>query len=202
MIKKFIKYLYLKFSKKKRIDKSVLRFMQNNPSYKKYLVGKGTYGFPKIYDWNDDNNLKIGNYCSIGDSVSILLGGEHYSNYVTTYPFYSFENSSSLKDRKSKGSVIIGNDVWIGNNVTILSGVKIGNGAIIGAGSIVTKNIEDYAIVGGNPAKLIRKRFTDEQVLKLNLISWWNWNENKINQNINDIVSVDIEQFINKNYEL
>jgi len=198
---KLLKKIYRKLIKRKPISIEILRYMNNNPAYKKYAIGNGSYGFPKIHDWGDGVSLKIGKYCSIGDNVSILLGGEHFSNYITTYPFQSFSNEKTfLKDRKTKGNIYIGNDVWIGNNVIILSGVTIGNGVIIGAGSVVTKNIEDYSIVAGNPVKLIRKRFTESQISELNLICWWNWDDKKIQQNIKYIVSPDIEKFISKNY--
>lgn len=203
MIERVLKSIYRKLFNKKPVDKSVLRIMQNNPRYDKYKVGKGTYGFPTIYDWGDDSKLEIGNYCSIGDNVSILLGGEHRSDFISTYPFQSFSTDKSLlQDRKTKGNVVLGNDVWIGNNVLLLSGVKIGNGAIIGAGSVVTKDVEDFSIVAGNPAKQIRKRFSDVQIEKLSKICWWNWNEDKINSNLEDIISPNIDRFIDKHYEV
>ncbi|WP_375241426.1 CatB-related O-acetyltransferase [Polaribacter sp.] len=201
MIRKFLNFLKYRLYRKKTIDKKVLRFMSNNPSYKKYDVGKGTYGFPEIFDWNDDSKLLIGKYCSIGDNVSILLGGEHYSNFISTYPFHSFNNSFIAKDRKTKGNVVIGNDVWICNGVTILSGVTIGHGAIIGAGSVVTKNVADYNIVAGNPARVIRKRFTDKQIEKLIKISWWNWEDEKIKNNLEQLSSLELDNFL-ETYEL
>jgi len=200
MFVKFLKHIYSFFVTKKKVDVSVLRFMANNPTYEKYNIGVGSYGFPKIYDWGDEASLTIGKYCSVADNVSILLGGEHHSNWITTYPFNILNYSNSnIDDKKSKGNVTIGNDVWIGNNVLILSGVTIGDGAIIGAGSVVTKNVAPYQIVGGNPAKLIRKRFTDDQIAALLKISWWNWSDRKIQENIEDILSGNIENFIRLN---
>ena len=203
MIERILKRLYRKLFNKKPIDIAILRFMQNNPKYAKYNIGVGTYGFPVVYDWNDGSSLTIGNYCSIGDNVSILLGGEHCSDFVSTYPFQSFTKDENLLfDRKTKGNVQFGHDVWIGNNVIILSGVRIGNGAIIGAGSVVTKNVDDFTIVAGNPAKQIRKRFSENQIEKLNSICWWNWDSVKIKNNLQDIVSPDIDYFIKKYYGL
>lgn len=201
MLIKFLKHIYSFFNKaKKEKNTPHLRFMKTNPTYQKYDIGVGTYGFPKIYDWGDDVQLKIGKYCSIADNVSILLGGEHQSNWVSTYPFASFDTSiKTNSDRKTKGGVVIGNDVWIGNNVLILSGITIGDGAIVGAGSVVTKNVSNYQIVGGNPAKQIRFRFTENQIEDLLKISWWNWSGNKVKQNLDAIMSNDIADFISKN---
>ncbi|OCB69201.1 acetyltransferase [Flavobacterium glycines] len=172
--------------------------MKENPRYEKYKIGVGTYGTPYIYDWSQETILTIGNYCSIGGNVSILLGGEHQTDWVTTYPFSGLNQDmiTLKKDNNSKGDVFIGNDVWIGNNVTILSGVNIGNGAVIGAGSIVTKDIPDYAIVGGNPAKIIRYRFKSEQIKSLLEIAWWDWPIEEIKRKKLLILSNDIDEFI------
>src|SRR5690606_25352240 len=104
---------------------------------------------------------KIGKYCSIGQDVIILLGGEHHLDRITTYPFPAFwkEYANFESPGLSKGNVSIGNDVWIVTDVLILSGVSIGNGAVIGAKSLVTRDIPPYAIVGGVPAKIIKYRF-------------------------------------------
>ena len=100
-----------------------------------------------------------------------------------------------------KGDIIIENDVWIGANSTVMSGIKIGNGAIVAAGSTVTKNVPPYAIVAGNPAKVVKYRFTDEQIKKLLSIAWWDWDEQKIKNNAMNMWSDNINEFINKFYE-
>lgn len=175
------------------------RFMKDNPTYANYTIGVMTYGFPKVYDYKDGTNLVIGNYCSFADNVNILIGGEHHSDYVSTFPFTTFLNGDfKIKDKKSKGGVSIGNDVWVANNVTILSGVSIGDGAILGAGSVVTKNVKDYEIVGGNPAKHIKFRFSLEQINALKKIAWWEWDINKIKENYNLIMSNNIDLFIDE----
>ena len=144
-------------------------------------VGDFTYGQPLVHQWDTMTRLKIGKFCSIAGSVHILLGGEHHTEWLTTYPFnvllaeaYGFEE----KIAKSKGDVVIGNDVWIGENVTILSGVTIGDGAVIGAGSVVAKDVPEYAVVTGNPAKILRYRY-EAQILR-NWFAWWDWPLEKI----------------------
>ena len=129
-------------------------------------IGKHTYGTPIIHWPNNNAKLTIGNFCSIAGNVNIYLGGNHRSDWVTTYPFglihtHIFNDFNGTGNPSTKGDVIIGNDVWIANNVTIMSGVTIGDGAIIANNSHVVKNVESYSLVGGNPAKLIKYRFTE-----------------------------------------
>jgi acetyltransferase-like isoleucine patch superfamily enzyme len=97
-----------------------------------------------------------------------------------------------------KGDIIIENDVWIGSTATIMSAVKISNGAVVGAGSVVTKDVPPYAIVAGNPAKVVKYRFTEEQIEKLLSIAWWDWEEQKIRDNAMIMWSNNIDDFINK----
>jgi serine acetyltransferase len=100
-----------------------------------------------------------------------------------------------------KGDIIIENDVWIGAKATIMSGVRIGNGAIVAAGSVVSKDVPPYAIVAGNPAKIVKYRFDEEQIKKLLSICWWDWDEQKIKDNAMNMWSDNIDKFINKFYE-
>ncbi len=128
-----------------------------------------------------------------------MNGANHRMNSVTTYPFNIMGNgwekvTPKLEDLPFKGDTIIGNDVWIGQNVTILPGVHIGDGAIIGANSVVTKDIPAYHIAGGNPCKIIRKRFNEELINYLEEIKWWNWEEDKIFKNLEILCSNDIEK--------
>jgi len=150
-------------------------------------VGDFTYGHPTVYDWKTGNKLKIGKFCSIGGNVNILLGGEHHTEWCTTYPFDVLLDGGKCK---SKGDVVIGNDVWIGDNVTILSGVTIGDGAVIGAGSVVTKAVEDWEIVGGAPAEHIRHRW---QCFKIKETKWWDWPLDMIAEAMPMLVSEDVD---------
>lgn len=200
MISKFLKKLFLGQQPAK---KEIPFYLSDDIRYAKYKIGKGSYGKPKIHNFDDGTTLVIGNYCSIASNVTILLGGEHHSDWLTTYPFFTLaEEAKNLSiDKKSKGDVIIGNDVWIGLNSTILSGVKIGDGAIIGAGSVVTKDVPNYAICAGNPARLIKYRFDSDSIEKLNKIAWWNWDEERIIKNYPNLLSNNLTKFIDENYK-
>lgn len=172
------------------------------------IVGKHTYQWKSLQiDVYKGSEVKvvIGNYCSLSKNIRIITGGIHPTNWISTYPFRSkFNLPGKFADGMpySNGDVVIANDVWIGTGVTILSGVKIGNGAVITAGAIVTKDIPDYAIVGGVPAKVIRYRFTEEQIQSLLKIRWWDWEETKIRSEVNFLSSVDVNSFITKNHNL
>jgi len=163
--------------------------------------GKYTYGKPTVYSWNEGAKLIVGNFCSIADNVKIYLGGNHRTDWVTTYPFghiykNKFNKFNGVGHPVSKGDVIIGNDVWIGSNVVIMSGVTIGDGVVIANNSHVVKNAEPYTIIGGNPAKLLKYRFTPEQIKELLEIKWWNWDDDKINQYTPLLCNNNIDEFI------
>lgn len=133
----------------------------------KVKVGKRTYGILNVVDYSDDDTeLIIGDYCSISAGVQFLLGGEHNLYTITTFPIKA-ELLHMGNEAGSKGSIIIGDDVWIGQNAIICSGVCVGQGAVIAAGAVVTKNVDSYAIVGGNPAKVIKYRFDNPTIEKL-----------------------------------
>lgn len=146
----------------------------------KAKVGDFTYGAQnvEIYSWNEGTQCNIGKYCSISGHILIYLGGNHRTDWVTTYPFGHihqniFPTFNGVGHPATKGDVNIGNDVWIGTHSTIMSGVTIGDGAVIANNSVVTKDVPPYTIVGGNPAKVIKQRFTDEQIEKLLYYKWW-----------------------------
>ncbi len=145
-------------------------------------VGRGTYGEPVVRHWKEKPpaKLRVGAYCSFATGVTIFLGGEHNTHWISTYPFCSMLHAKSKGHPKTKGDVVIGNDVWIGSGATIMSGVTIGDGAVIGAEAVVAKDVAPYAIVVGNPACEIRKRFNDDTIVYLLDLKWWDWDEEKV----------------------
>lgn len=149
-------------------------------------VGIGTYGTLNVASYGIGNEgLTIGSYCSIAPEVQFVLGGEHSVERFSTYPFERiFIDSNSEELFFSKGKIVVENDVWIGSNVLILSGVTLKQGTVVAAGSVITKSTEPYSIVGGNPAKLIKKRFSDEIISKLLAINFSSLDNNFIQSNI------------------
>ena len=153
----------------------------------KYSVGRGTYGTPIVKHWREKANptLKVGAYCAFADAVTIFLGGEHNTNWISSYPFCSFDpvlRESTPEHPKTKGDVIIGNDVWLGDHATIMSGVTIGDGAVIGAHAVVAKDVAPYSIVVGNPARHIRYRHGVAEIEYLLELKWWDWDEETIEE--------------------
>lgn len=143
-------------------------------------VGRYTYGFENIQvrEWNEGAALFIGAFCSIATNVTIFLGGNHRTDWITTFPFghiYQKELGQKVIDGhpSTNGDINIGNDVWIGSNVIIMSGISIGDGAVIATGSVVTKSVRPYEIIGGNPAKHIKFRFSDDLIQILLTLKWW-----------------------------
>lgn len=140
--------------------------------------------------------LEIGKFCQIAHKAKFLLSDvNHQMNGPSTYPFFIFgmHNESCAEWANyepvmpDKGPTVVGNDVWIGHEAVIMPGVKVGDGAIIGARAVVTRDVPPYAIVGGNPARLIRMRFTDEEVAHLLKVQWWNWPMEKISEHVGTI---------------
>ena len=163
----------------------------------RYEIGAYTYGTPAVYDWEQGSTLKIGKYTSIADEVTILLGGNHRPDWVSTYPFPSLrEVWPSAADVEghpaTKGDVVIGNDVWIATRAIILSGVTIGDGAVVAAGAVVVKDVEPYAIVAGNPAMLVKRRFNEAEVELLLKARWWDWPDEKVAKHVGILCSGDV----------
>jgi virginiamycin A acetyltransferase len=158
-----------------------------------------------IISWSDEYHIHLGKYNSIGRDCNFFLHANHRIDWITTssqlWGPVTPEVSNLHMDMghpTCKGNIIIENDVWIGAKSTIMSGVKISNGAVIGSCSVVTKDVPPYAIVVGNPAKIVKYRFTEEQIQSLLKISWWDWNENKIKEEGMLLWSKDINYFIEK----
>lgn len=155
-----------------------------------------------LFNWQEfGDKLIIGNFCAIANGVQFLMGSaNHRMSSITTYPFSAFGGSweeivpPHLSQLPHKGDTIIGNDVWIGRESLIMPGIHIGNGAIIAARSIVTKDIPSYAIVGGNPAKIIRMRFDNEMIESLEKLKWWDFDCDKLEKWLPILCSEDIDK--------
>lgn len=147
--------------------------------YPRYTLGVGTYGMPKVHDDDEGTTLRIGAYCSISSEVQIFLGKNHRLDWVSSYPFPAFfvEAQHIPKFGVSRGDVTIGSDVWLCANCMVLSGVTVGHGAVIGAGAVVTRDVQPYSVVAGNPAKHVRWRFDEKIRQKLLAAAWWDWPE-------------------------
>jgi virginiamycin A acetyltransferase len=164
--------------------------------YTYYDDPKDVHNFEKnvlyLFDFMGDK-LIIGKFCQIATGVRFIMNGSnHAMNGFSTYPFKVFGAEWASKDPMqvvSNGDTVIGNDVWIGNSATIMQGIKIGDGAIIGTNSLVTKDVAPYTIIGGNPAKEIRKRFDGETVQLLLALKWWDWDVQKITDNLEVITN-------------
>lgn len=148
------------------------------------------------YDFLGDK-LIIGKFSALAEGVTFIMNGaNHRMDGLTTYPFNIFAGgwekvTPTLEQLPFKGDTLIGNDVWLGQHVTIMPGVKIGDGAIVASNSTVVKNVEPYTIVGGNPAQVIKKRFNDEMISLLLELQWWNWDEETIFKNLEQLVSIN-----------
>jgi chloramphenicol O-acetyltransferase type B len=166
--------------------------------YPEYPIGTGSYGDLNVRHPNSEAKLVMGKYCSVAKGAQVFLGGEHQIEWVTTYPFSVLDPDfwDIRGHPKTKGDVVIGNDVWIGAEAIIMSGVTIGDGAIIAARAVVVKDVAPYAIVGGNPAKFIKFRFDEMTIERLLAIKWWDWPEARIKSSIPQMLKPDVEGFI------
>lgn len=176
-------------------------FTKDQFSGEQFSIGAFTYGSPHVKNYDRKSKLSIGRYCSFAAKVTILLGGEHRSNSASTYPFSEIphpwpETMQLPAMTHSKGDTHIGNDVWLGYGVTILSGITVGDGAVLGAGALVCKDVPPYAVVGGNPAKILKMRFDSDTVARLLKLSWWQWPEDKVRANIQLICNTDINSLL------
>ena len=189
-----------------------LCFLKNIVKNPNILVGDYTYyddfenveNFEKnvkyLFDFVGDK-LIIGKFCMIASDVKFIMNGaNHLTDSLSTYPFSIFgngwEKAMEGKIYPQKGNINIGNDVWIGYNATIMAGVTIGDGAIIATNSTVIKDVAPYSIVGGNPAREIKKRFSDKTIAKLLKIQWWNWDIEKITANLQHLTGNNVEKLI------
>lgn len=186
-------------------------FIKNTVKNQNILIGDYTYyddpedseGFEKnvLYHFPFiGDKLIIGKFCSIGRRAKFIMNGaNHKMSGLSTYPFYIFGDGwESVTPQSSelpyKGDTIIGNDVWIGYDAVIMPGVHIGNGAIIASRSVVTRDVDAYSIVGGNPAEIIKSRYSEHDILRLEQLAWWDWPIKKITKNLPIIASGTVKQ--------
>lgn len=184
-----------------RIHVGEFTYYHNFEILEDYASFLAPYLFPLSKD-----SLFIGKFVQMANGVRFITSSaNHKMNGFSTYPFMTFmltpqttseDIMAMFEESKNKGDIVVGNDVWIGIDATIMPGVKIGDGAIIGAKSVVTKDVEPYTIVGGNPAKVIKKRFDDHIIKALLDIQWWNWSIEKIEENINIITGSDLDALL------
>ena len=185
-----------------------LCFLKNIVKNPNIIVGDYTYyddfedvqNFERNVKYHFDftgDRLIIGKFCMIASGVTFIMNGaNHLSRSISSYPFAIFgedwADAMAGKEYPLKGDTIVGNDVWIGYDATIMPGVRIGDGAIIASKAVVTSDVEPYAIVGGNPASEIRKRFSDEQIEKLLALKWWDWDIDRITRHRQDLTGNDL----------
>lgn len=147
-------------------------------------------------DRGDVDKLIIGKYCCIASGAQFVMSGNqgHRADWISPYPFHAFEEFQGAVDGfQRKGDTVIGNDVWIGLEALILPGIRIGDGAVVAARSIVTKEVEPYTVVAGNPAQVVRKRFCDADIKLLLRIKWWDWPQDKVRRNCKLLQGSDVQ---------
>ncbi len=155
------------------------------------FIGPHSYNnHARIYRWSNAP-LRIGKYCAISYGVKFVMDdGKHKTDVVSSYPFHDNKIGAD-------GGITIGNDVWIGMNATILHGVKIGNGVTVAAGAVVTSDIPDYCVAGGIPAKIVKRKCSEEEAAKMNHIAWWDWDDDIVEKRKEDF-SIPISRFLEK----
>lgn len=165
-------------------------------------MGRETYAKPRVRWYEGDTgHVRIGSFCSLADDVVMTIGGNHSLDWPSTFPFRArrkLDGAFSDGHPVAQADIDIGSDVWIGRGARILAGVRIGHGAVVGAYAVVAKDVRPYAIVIGNPAREIRRRFSDDQVDALLKIAWWEWPDEKIDCNIRYLNHPDVGTFIRR----
>ena len=159
-------------------------------------LGRHSYSFARavVYDTGHDLRVTVGNFCSIGHDVVFLLDGGHRHDFVTTSPLFSL-GQTGPPGHNAGASITVGHDVWIGREAMILPGVTIGTGAVIATRAVVTKDVAPYAIVAGNPARVVRRRFPDDECDLLLASCWWDWADDRVLAARDDLWSGDVHRF-------
>lgn len=184
---------------KNMIDDPSIEIGEYTYAHMEYLEGERVIRSLVPYSFGN-KRLIIGKFCSIGFGTQFISPyANHQMHSFTTYPFWHIFSQKEtmdpwLKDAEAKGDTIVGNDVWFGRECVILPGIQIGDGAVIAARAVVTQNVPPYAIVGGNPAKLIKYRFDQEIIDELLKIQWWNWDLDMIIQFHTILMGNDIDK--------
>ncbi len=188
-----------------------LIFLKNFVKAANIFVGDYTYfddrryGPDKFEEYNvlynyDFSKVKlvIGKFCAIAAETKFIMTGDHKLDAISTYPFPVFgngwESAFNVCDLPVKGDIVVGNDVWFGYDSLVMNGATIGNGAIIATKAVVVKDVSAYSIVAGNPAKVVKMRFDDKTIGRLQKIAWWDWDIEKINKNLKLICHLDVDQ--------
>lgn len=192
-------------------DYPKLVFLKNFIKASNIIIGDYTYfddrknGPEKFEEYNvlynyDFSKVKlvIGKFCAIAAETRFIMTGDHKLDAISTYPFPIFqqgwEEAFNVFDLSVKGDINVGNDVWFGYDSLIMNGVSVGNGAIIAARAVVVKDVPAYSIVAGNPAKVVKMRFENKTIERLQNIAWWDWSIDKINKNLKLICNLDIDR--------
>lgn len=167
--------------------------------YSGYYHGHGFDDCARFLSPDEDvDQLIIGSFCSIGSGAAFIMAGNqgHRTDWISTFPFFWMSEVAAFASAENgflpSGDTVIGNDVWIGSEAVIMPGVKIGDGAVIGTRALVTRDVEPYAIIGGNPAKVIRKRFGDAEIAALLELRWWDWSDQDLRAAMPILTSGDV----------
>ncbi len=166
-----------------------------------WTIGEHSYGAPLVLE-EELGRLTIGRFCSIALGATLILGN-HRTDLVSTYPFKTLaehwpEAADAPDDHEDRDGIEIGSDVWLGAQCTVVAGVRIGPGAVVAANCVVTKDVPPYAIVAGNPGRVVRSRCTEEEASGLLEIAWWNWPDDKVRRELPDMMRGSVGAFIRK----
>lgn len=162
-------------------------------------VGERTYWFgdSTLSAWKQTDSVTIGSYCSIASGVHIMAGGNHLVGAISTYPFTMIRRWREWNaEPQPSQSVVIGNDVWIGARAMVIGDVTIGDGAVVGAGALVTRDLPPYCVAVGVPARVIRRRFSEEDIATLQALAWWDWPESKVLEAESLLRSGDVQALV------
>ena len=162
--------------------------------------GEHSYGAPVVHAYpGDRGRLVVGRYCSFALEVEVFLGGEHRTDWVSTFPLREVNRlpgAHASGHPATRGDVVIGSDVWLGRGCLLRSGVHVGDGAVIGARAVVTRDVRPYAVVAGNPARELRRRFSDQQIDGLLRIAWWDWPDSKVLGAVDLLNGAGVDEFL------